>query len=182
MDWKLMPYGVYVAFAFSCILFGGLAYRQVVDSLELRASRTGEDLSFFVSAPGTYVLACAVILLAPLSWMCYAWIKPSIWSYALPLILAAQTLQLGLRLYFQRLRFRTLAIVQRFVLRSGVRVVMYESIREIRVSHKWLWTEIEVETDADERATFRIFRSSEAEAIDRLRSLSGRSLSVAHSR
>lgn len=173
MNWSLLPYGAYVAFAFACILFGGLAYRQVIDSLELRASRTGEDLDLFISAPGLVYSALGAVSLIPIAWLCYGVGEPSIWKYAVPLVGLAQLLQLVLRLVFQRLRLRTHATVIRYMLRSGVTIIKHQNLHDIVVERKLLWSTITL-MDADNKgASFRIFRFSEDRLLARIRSLSG---------
>jgi len=170
---SLLPYGVYVAFAFSCILFGGLAYRQVIDMLELRSSKTGEDLDLYISASGVIYALVALLGLSVVAWMAYGSDSPSIWLYALPLVGLAQLVQLCLRLYFQRMRVRTRAIVIRYVLRSGMLVIDYDSIQDVEFRTRTLWTEIRITTMHGEPAAFRIFRLSEQSFRRRLYNLSG---------
>ncbi|MFN4986443.1 MAG: hypothetical protein ACK5BQ_06310 [Ignavibacteria bacterium] len=173
MDLSLLPYGAYVAFAFSCILFGGLAYRQVIDMLELRSSKTGEDLDFFMSASGVVYALMATLVLIGVAWMAYSSGTPSIWLYALPLIGLAQLVQLSMRLYFQRMRLRTRAIVIRYVLRSGMNVIEYDSIQDVEFVRRTMWTEIRIGTMHGEHVAFRIFRFSEQSFQRRLYNLSG---------
>ncbi|MBM4178327.1 MAG: hypothetical protein FJ211_03215 [Ignavibacteria bacterium] len=181
MNWSLLPYGAYVAFAFSCILFGGLAYRQVIDSLELRASKTGEDLELFFSAPGALYSVVGILLFVPLAWLCYGYGEPSIWRYALPLIVLSQVLQLGARVYFQRLRLRTRALVVRYVLRSRITYIMYDHIVEVRTRRLPFWTVVTITSDDTSETTFRIFRFSEAVLLQKLHSLTGVASSTTYS-
>jgi hypothetical protein len=173
VDLSLLPYGAYVAFAFSCILFGGLAYRQVIDMLDLRSSKTGEDLEFFVSASGVVYALIGMLGLICVAWMAFSSGSPSIWLYALPLVGLAQLVQLCLRLYYQRMRVRTRAIVIRYVLRSGMRVIDYDSIQDVVFTRRALWTDIRITTMHGEPASFRIFRFSEQSLQRRLYNLSG---------
>lgn len=173
VDLTLLPYGAYVAFAFSCILFGGLAYRQVIDGLDLRKSMSGEDLESYISASGVVYASAAAALVVLIGWLAYTSPKPSIWLYALPLIGLAQLVQLCMRLYFQRMRIRTRAVVVRYVLRSGARVLLYEHIRDVEFDRRVLWTEVKITTVHGEETTFRIFRGSEGSLRRRLYTLSG---------
>ncbi len=173
MNWSLLPYGAYVAFAFACILFGGLAYRQVIDMLELRATKTGEDLDLYFSAPGVVYAVLAALALVPIGWLCYGVGEPTIWKYALPLVGMVQLVQLAGRLYFQRLRLRTRAIVVRFVLRSESTIIQHAEIENVHVCRNLLWSTITITGAHNKVASFRIFRFSEDRLLDRIRSLSG---------
>lgn len=173
MDTSLLPYGAYVAFAFSCMLFGGLAYRQVIDALELRNSKTGEDLEFYISASGVVYAAVSFVLLVPIGMVAYTSATPSIWLYALPLVGLAQWIQLCLRLHFQRLRVRTRAIVVRYVLKSGARIIPYDHINSVTFLRKPLWTEITIDDMHGEPVRFRIFHRSAPSFQRKLYTLSG---------
>ncbi len=173
MKWSLLPYGAYVAFAFACILFGGLAYRQVIDMLDLRASKTGEDLELFLSAPGVIYAFLAALVLLPIGWLCYGVGEPTIWKYALPLVGVVQLAQLATRLYFQRLRLRTRAIVVRYVLRSESTIIQHAEVENVHVHRNLLWSTITITGAHNKVASFRIFRFSEDKLLDRIRSLSG---------
>jgi hypothetical protein len=173
VDFTLLPYGAYVAFAFSCILFGGLAYRQVLDGLDLRNTKSGEDLESYISASGVFYAIVAALVLVLIGYLAYTSSKPSIWLYALPLVGLAQLVQLCMRLYFQRLRIRTRAIVVRYVLRSSARVIPYDLIRDVEFDRRTLWTQVTIATMHDEQATFRIFRASEHSFRRRVYTLSG---------
>jgi hypothetical protein len=173
MNWSIFPYGAYVAFAFACIMFGGLAYRQIIDMLDLRAEQTGEDLDLFLSAPGALILIVFGLLLIPIGWMCYGTASPTIWKYALPLIGMVQIIQLSLRLYFQRLRLRTRAIVIRFMLRSGCVVIRFDEIERIVTQRSMLWSTITIYHRNNKASSFRIFPLSEAVILQRVQALSG---------
>lgn len=173
MNWSLLPYGAYVAFAFACILFGGLAYRQVIDMLELRATKTGEDLDLFVSAPGVLFATLAALALVPIGWLCYGVGEPSIWKYALPLVGLVQLAQLVVRLHFQRLRLRTRAIVVRYVLRSESMIIQHAEVEHVHVGRNLLWSTVTITDSHNKVASFRIFRFSEDRLLNRIRALSG---------
>lgn len=173
MNWSMFPYGAYVAFAFACIMFGGLAYRQIIDTLDLRAEHTGEDLDLFISAPGVLLLAAGGLLLIPVSWLCYGTDSPTIWKYALPLVGMVQLFQLSLRLFFQRLRLRTRAIVIRYVLRAGSDVVRFDEIERIVTRRNMLWSTITIYHTNNKAASFRIFPPSEPLILQRIHALSG---------
>lgn len=173
MNWSMFPYGAYVAFAFACIMFGGLAYRQIIDTLELRAEQTGEDLDLCISAPGVLLLAAGGLLLIPVSWLCYGTESPTIWKYALPLVGLVQLFQLSLRLYFQRLRLRTRAIVIRYVLRASSAIVRFEEIERIVTQRNMLWSTITIYHTNNKATSFRIFPLSEPMILQRIQALSG---------
>ncbi|MEN9795898.1 MAG: hypothetical protein RLZZ150_875, partial [Bacteroidota bacterium] len=113
MDWTLFFHGAYVAFAFAVLLFGALAYRQVLDNLDMRRLKFGEERASYVSAPGILlavgVALCTVLLMGVM----YSKPHESIFLYALPLILLVQTTQMFLRVVFQRTRLTTQGILVR---------------------------------------------------------------------
>lgn len=141
--------------------------------LELRASKTGEDLDLFLSAPGVCYAILAALALVPVGWLCYGVGEPTIWKYALPLVGLVQLVQLAARLYFQRLRLRTRAIVVRYVLRSESVVIQHSEVEIVHVLRNLLWSTITITSAHNKVATFRIFRFSEDRLVNRIRSLSG---------
>lgn len=156
-SWTVLQHGAYVAFAFSVLLFGALAFRQVLDDLELRRRRCGEDLLLFISAPGVLLglLGVAATIVAGL--YCYQTEPPTVFRYALPLVGGVQMAQIFLRLYFQRTRLRTQSIVIRPIVRTGPIVIPYADITEVTMEHARLWTTVRISHARGEAVAFRIF-------------------------
>lgn len=166
IDTELFLHGMYVAFVFAVLMFGALAFRQVLDDLEVRKIRLGEDRDAFVDAPGTLIMAALWILDLGLAIILYGIVEPSIYTYAMPMILAAQSMQISLRLYFQRTLVRTGGLVIRSVLFEQLRIVPFDDVVMIRfVRHAW-WVTIRIGLPSREEG-FRIFTAS-APALERL--------------
>lgn len=164
---------MYVAFVFSVLLFGGLAYRQINDLLDLRGSGTGEDLDLFWSARGGSLIILGALILAPIAIVCYGYGAPSVFRYALPLVLGAQLGQLALRFRFQRMRIRTRAIVLRHIFRQGYISIPYDQIHHIELKRRYLWTVLSFHFHENEVHTFRIFRASEGALLHRIGTMTG---------
>ena len=49
-------HAAYVAFVFAVVYIGALAFRQVVDDMEVKALKMGEDRDSFVDAAGAIAL------------------------------------------------------------------------------------------------------------------------------
>lgn len=153
-------HGLYVAFVFSCLMFGALAYRQILDNLEVRRLLLGEDRSSFVSAPSVVVLSVSLVLVSTLGWWLYRWVQPDIYIYAFPMILVAQNLQFCLRAYLQRTQLKTRAVVVRRLLKPGAIPIPYHQIRHVYVRNEWVWSAITIIGPSADPTTFRIFRFS----------------------
>ncbi len=157
MDWTLFLHGAYVAFAFAVLLFGALAYRQVLDDLDFRRLKFGEERASYVSAPGILVSVGASMLSILLLGILYAMPHESIFLYALPLIFLVQNTQMFLRLIYQRTRVTTMGIVVRPALRSGQFAVHYDQMITVSFRSERLWTAVTVLDASNGPVTFRIF-------------------------
>lgn len=160
MDWTLFFHGAYVAFAFAVLLFGALAYRQVLDNLDVRRMKFGEERASYVSAPG--ILVAVAVGMATVLMMGFLYSVPheSIFLYALPLILLVQTMQMFLRLIFQRTLLTTMGIIVRPALRAELRAMHYDRMITVSFRSERLWTAVTVLDSSDGPVTFRIFAFS----------------------
>lgn len=160
VDWTLFFHGAYVAFAFGVLLFGALAYRQVLDNLDMRRLKFGEERASYVSAPGILVASgvavCAILLMGVL----YSKPLASIFLYALPLIFMVQTAQMFLRVVFQRTRLTTQGVIVRPMLRSGQTVVHYDAMITVSFRSERICTAVTVIDAVHGPVTFRIFAFS----------------------
>lgn len=167
--WTVFQHGAYVAFAFSVLLFGALAFRQVLDDIELRRRRCGEDLLLLISAPGTLLALLGVAITIVVGLYCYQTEPPTVFRYALPLVGGVQMTQIILRLFFQRTRLRTQSIVIRPIVRQGPIVIPYSDITSVEISNARLWVSVQVSHSKGEPAAFRIFPFRRAVLESRLR-------------
>ncbi|HLP27081.1 MAG TPA: hypothetical protein VK147_00480 [Candidatus Didemnitutus sp.] len=170
IDWTIWFHGAYVAFVFACLFFGALAYRQIVDNLEVRRLRLGEDRNSFVSAPGILTAFGAFLLTLMIGGYLYANATPTVWVYAFPLVLLVQNLQMVLRLLFQRTQAKTRGIVVRPVLRQGPIALPYEAIADVIITNERFWATVTVDSITSGPVSFRIFRFSVAALEQILRS------------
>lgn len=150
----------YVAFVFGVLLFGALAFRQILDNIELRRLRAGEDRETFLSAPALTVMLCLVGLNIVVTAMVIRFAEPSIYAYALPMILGVQNLQLLLRVHFQRNVAKTQAFIVRSLLFERVRIAPYGEVIGVTFDYGRWWVRVTLDVLPDERITFRIFRRS----------------------
>lgn len=157
----------YVAFVFGVLLFGALAFRQVLDNLALRRRRVGEDRATFLSAPAMTVIAVLFAVNVGIGYLTFRTSDPSVYAYALPLILFVQNLQLLLRAIFQRHLAKTQAVVVRSMLFERLRIAPYGEIIGIVFEYGRWWVTVTLDVLPDERISFRIFRRS-APALARI--------------
>lgn len=167
--WIILQHGAYVAFAFGVLLFGALAFRQILDNLELRRRLSGEDLMLLYSAPGVLLSALGMMVTVLVGLFCYSGQQPTVFRYALPLVGGVQMTQIILRLHFQRTRLRTLALVVRPIVRPGPIVIPYSEMTSIEINGSRLWTTIRVSHRQGEPVAFRIFPFQQARVVQRLR-------------
>lgn len=160
MDWSLWLHGAYVAFAFGVLFFGALAYRQVLDNLDVRRLRFGEDRASYVSAPGILIAVGVTMATVLLMGLIYSTPHESIFLYALPLIFLVQNAQMFLRLVFQRTRVTTHGIIVRPVLRNGLAAMHYDRMITVSFRSERLWTAVTVLDPTSGPVTFRIFTFS----------------------
>ncbi len=160
-DWQTFFHAGYVAFVFGVLFFGALAFRQIVDNLEVKRLQLGEDRDCFLDAPIAVVLGSAwlgVLLLGPVM---YLNLPPSVYGYALPLIIGVQLLQLSLRTFYQRTQVKTRGLVVRSIMFDKVRGLPFAEIVMIRFIQDRFWVEVRIGLQ-NEEAGFRIFSFSAA--------------------
>lgn len=155
--WTVFQHGAYVAFAFAVLLFGALAFRQVLDDLELRRRRSGEDLLLLHSAPAVLLSLLGVLVTAGIGVICFNAQPPTVFRHALPLVGGVVMAQILLRVHFQRTRIRTQSIVVRPLVRPGPIVVPYDEITDVELRHARLWVTVQITHGQDQRVAFRIF-------------------------
>lgn len=160
MDWTLFLHGAYVAFAFAVLLFGALAYRQVLDNLDVRRLRFGEDRASYVSAPGILISTGASLCTVLLMGLLYSTPHESIFLYALPLIMLVQNAQMFLRVVFQRTRITTNGIIVRPLLRTALSAMHFDGMITVSFRSERLWTAVTVIHASHGPVTFRIFAFS----------------------
>jgi hypothetical protein len=170
IDWTIWFHGSYVAFVFACLFMGALAYRQILDDIDVRRLKLGEDRKSFISAPGVFLVGGVLVVTIAIGGLLYANADPSIWAYAFPLIVLAQILQMTLRLVFQRTQAKTLGIVVRPALRPGPLAVHYDSIVAVSLQAERFWTTVSLVSTTSGPVTFRIFRFSVSSLEQILRS------------
>lgn len=164
---RIFFHAAYVAFAFGCLLFGALAYRQILENISVRRFKAGEDRRQFASAPATLALVGLLVANVFVALLCYDVDEPSIYIYALPLVLLVQNIQIALRIVFQRTVAKTRGIVVRSTLLERVRVAWYGEVIGIEFAYEPLWVKVTLDVLPEERITFRIFRGS-APALARI--------------
>ncbi|MBU3741321.1 MAG: hypothetical protein FGM24_03435 [Candidatus Kapabacteria bacterium] len=157
---RIFFHAAYVAFAFGCLLFGALAYRQLLENMAVRRVKAGEDRRHFTSAPATWILIALLAFNGIVAMLCYNVDEPSIYMYALPLVLLVQNIQIALRIRFQRTVAKTKGIVVRSTLLERVRVAWYGEVIDIKFAYEPLWVKVTLDVLPEERITFRIFRGS----------------------
>ncbi len=160
IDWTIWFHGSYVAFVFACLFLGALAYRQILDDIEVRRLKLGEDRESYISAPGVVLVSGVLVVSVLIGGLLYTNTDPSIWAYAFPLVLLCQVLQMILRLVFQRTQAKTLGIVVRPALRPGPIAVRYDDIVAGTMHDERFWTTIRLVSTTSGPVTFRIFRFS----------------------
>ena len=160
-DWQTFFHAGYVAFVFAVLFFGALAFRQIVDNLEVKRLQLGEDRDSFLQAPTILLLGGAWSVVLVVGPFLYVNISPTVYSYALPLILSVQLLQLTMRAFFQRTQVKTRGLVVRSLMFDKVRGLPFSDIVMIRFVQDRFWVDVRIGLK-NEEAGFRIFSFSAA--------------------
>lgn len=159
IDVQTLYYSAYVAFVFAVLLFGALAFRQVLDDLELRRKRVGEDRAAFLDPKATVLVLAALLLSVTIGIAVVTLREPSIYWYALPMVIGVQGLQMAARVWFQRSQFKTNGLVVRSVLFDNVKVIRFDDVGDVEFRHG-AWRIFVTVSTPNERVRFRIFPHS----------------------
>lgn len=161
---EIFFHSAYVAFVFSVLYFGALIYRQIIDRMEVRKLQMGEDRDAYIDAVPAGLVCLGIVVLVPLGILCYGVFTPSIYTYALPLVVGIQCVQLGLRTLFQRTLIKTRGLVVRSVLFDRVKAIPFADIIAVRLTSRTGWVDVRVSLPTAEIG-FRIFSFS-AKALE----------------
>lgn len=160
IDWNILVHASYVAFAFSVLNLGALAFRQVLDDLDVRRMRLGEDLAYFADPLGIALVLILLVLSALSSVLLYTVPAPSIFVYTFPLIILVHCVQAMLRVAMQRHQVKTHGVaVRRLVWGESIGIPINE-ISSIAVSYTGPIAEVTVYSNTSDPCTFRIFSFS----------------------
>lgn len=158
-----------MAFTFNCLFFGALAFRQISDNMNIREYHFGEDRWLLADPRAALFVGGAGVLAFVLAALFVQIEKPAVFHYAFPLIIASQALQMALRIFFQRTRIKTNAILVRAVLSDRFHLAPYKNVIAIVVHDERLWVSISLLLPTEE-VTFRIFRNNRNSLIKILQS------------
>lgn len=163
----LLIHALYVAFVFSCLFFGALAFRQVLDNLTVKRLHMGEDRDGFVDARAIVLLGWMLPLALVVSILVQWGVgRATIFSYALPMILFLQVVQLTIRTLLQRTIIKTHGIIVRSVLFGEIQSAPFNNIIMVRFERSQFWVSVYISLPS-EQITFRIFLFS-AEQLQRM--------------
>ena len=155
-DVRTLLHASYVAFVFGVLMFGALAFRQVIDNLEVKRLALGEDRESFVDATAGLIVGLCWSAVIVGAYAMYAFGPASVYAYAAPLIAGVQALQVTMRLYFQRTLLRTRGLIVRRVWLDRLRAIPFTDIVMIRLQRGRVWTEVRIGLPREE-IVFRIF-------------------------
>lgn len=155
----IIAHALYVGFVFAVLQGGALLFRLFIDRREIRLLEMGEDRQSYVDGAVACLLVCCTLALIPIFLLCFSTNNPTIYIYALPIVLTIQLVQLGFRLYFQRTLVKTKGILVQSMLRRSVGVAPFRDIVVVRFIHAGVWVNVRLSLPNNE-VVFRIFSFS----------------------
>lgn len=183
-DPVVLYHALYVAFVYSLLAFGATFYRKVIDELEVRQVRLGEDMFFAYDPMNAILLAGFFAALLLFTAIALFVVQPEVLFYVIPLALMINIIQIAWRAHSQRMIVRTLGVVGRSVFADKYRAVPYAAMQMVEIKDKGVWSELVVWYLPDDSrphtvATFR-FRLRHGSAATLLRFIRNRSDAVIH--
>lgn len=158
-DKQIFLYALYVAFVYSCLAFGATWYRQVVDNIEIRLIHLGEDRRFAYDP--FYLVIVAVLIIVFLIFAAlalYVW-PARILGYVIPLAVLVNSVQIGIRTHFQRMRIKTQGIIGRNLFNGIFEAVAFSDVQWGEIEEDFLWDTVTVYyTPTGEADTLKKFR------------------------
>lgn len=162
----ILAHALYVGFVFAVLLGGALVFRLFIDRREIRLLEMGEDRTSYVDGAVACLLACCSLVLIPVFILCFSTNNPTVYIYALPIVLTMQLIQLLFRFYFQRTLVKTKGILVQSMLRRSVGVAPFDDIVVVRFLPAGVWVNVRLSLPNNE-VVFRIFSFS-APSLERL--------------
>ncbi|HYF03110.1 MAG TPA: hypothetical protein VEC36_07030 [Patescibacteria group bacterium] len=143
-------HALYVGLTYALMAFGAAYYRQVLDNLETKKIRLGEDLFTFSdpAANAFIIVLCGLFCI-------FAFIaltrEPKTLLYVIPIAFAINVIQLIYRTQRQRGRVKTEGIHIRYMLfKSGGAAMRYEELVCVEIKHEAYWYSITFFTNETE--------------------------------
>jgi len=148
--WQYVISGLYVGFVYAILAFGALAYRQIIDTMNLKEIKLGEeryllfDPRVFISVGVLFLFFCIfVAIILNTQDVYYTDISntsPGLIYFALPAVFAVSAVQLYLRAFWQRTSVRTQGILVRRMLTEQFFPVAFYDIGKVQIQQESLWS------------------------------------------
>jgi ABC-type Co2+ transport system permease subunit len=118
-DKVIFLYALYVAFAYSILAFGATYFREVADREKKLDIDIGETLIYAINASSYAVI-----------------------TYVIPLAIFVNTLQILIRASFQKTAICVKGIQLRYMLKSGINRLKYNSLTSIQIEPFFVWFKV----------------------------------------
>jgi hypothetical protein len=143
-------HALYVGFTYALLAFGAMYYRQILDNLDTKKVRLGEDLFTFIDPASIafIIVLCGLFCI-------FAFIaltrEPRTLFYVIPIAFLINIIQLIFRTQRQRGKVKTEGILIRYMLFiSGNAAIRYEDLVCVEVIRELFWFKIIFFTDETE--------------------------------
>ncbi|MES2764418.1 MAG: hypothetical protein V4642_01010 [Bacteroidota bacterium] len=143
-------HALYVGLTYALMAFGAMYYRQVLDNLETKKVRLGEDLFTFIDPAS---IAFIIVLCGLFCIFAFIAItrKPQTLFYVIPIAFAINIIQLIFRTQKQRGKVKTEGILIRYMLFiSGNAAIRYDELVCVEIVRELFWFKIIFFTDETE--------------------------------
>ena len=141
-DKIIFLYALYVAFAYSILAFGATYFREVADREKKLDIDIGETLIYAINASSYAVIITFLLFFFIFAILSLFQKSPSVITYVIPLAIFVNTLQILIRASFQKTAICVKGIQLRYMLKSGINRLKYNSLTSIQIEPFFVWFKV----------------------------------------
>jgi Co/Zn/Cd efflux system component len=142
-DFTVFLYSSYVAFAYSCLAYGALAFRQVSDSIDDKEFSSGEEFFSILNPTSTYLIIVYCILFIIFAIASLLQSEPIMVLYVASLAFCVNISQVVIRGRYQRHSIHRNGIIFRYIYFGENFFVEFSKIEKVRFSSELFWISVQ---------------------------------------
>lgn len=143
-DFTVFLYSTYVAFAYSCLAFGALAFRQISDTLLCKEFSSGEELFSVLNPTSTYLIVVYCVLFTIFAIASLVQTEPIMVLYVAALAFCVNIVQVVIRGRYQRHSIHSYGIIFRYIYFGEVFFIEFPKVKTLRFTSELFWISLQI--------------------------------------
>jgi len=164
-DFTVFLYSTYVAFAYSCLAFGALAFRQISDTLLTKEFSTGEELFSISNPTSTYLIVVYCFLFTIFAIASLVQTEPIMVLYVASLAFCVNIVQVVIRGRYQRHTIHSHGIIFRYIYFGEVFFIQFSKVETLRFTNELFWVSLQITLKNESKIYVTKIRPKDLESL-----------------